>query len=86
MKAPERWWPENLGDQPNSAGGQNETRYASFGDQKRLAIDTGVGQVQLCDTGDYRVSSVQQHQSGDVKKVIFTSQHGEVDSAELKRV
>jgi hypothetical protein len=33
MKAPERWWPEELGEQPNSAGGQNEMRYAFFGDQ-----------------------------------------------------
>jgi hypothetical protein len=28
MKAPERWWPEELGEQPNAAGGQNEMRYA----------------------------------------------------------
>jgi hypothetical protein len=26
MKAPERWWPEELGEQPSSAGGQNEMR------------------------------------------------------------
>ncbi len=86
MKAPERWWPENLGDQPNSAGGQNETRYAFFGDQKRLAVDTGDGQAQIYDTGDHRISGVQQQQGGDGKKVTFTSQHGEVDLAELKRV
>ena len=41
MKAPERWWPEELGEQANSAGGQNETRCAFFGDQQRLAVDTG---------------------------------------------
>jgi hypothetical protein len=45
MKAPERWWPEELGEQPNSAGGQNEMRYAFFGDQHRLAVDTGDGKV-----------------------------------------
>ena len=50
MKAPERWWPEELGEHPNSAGGQNETRYAFFGDQKWLAVDTGDGKVQLYDT------------------------------------
>ncbi len=38
MKAPERWWPEELGENPNSAGGQNETRYAFFSDQQRLAV------------------------------------------------
>jgi hypothetical protein len=38
MEAPVRWWPEELGEQPHSAGGQNEMRYAFFGDQhsKRL--------------------------------------------------
>jgi hypothetical protein len=39
MKAPERWWPEKLGEHPDSAGGQNEMRYAFFGDHKRLAVD-----------------------------------------------
>lgn len=34
MKTPERWWPQELGENPNSAGGQNETRYAFFGDKQ----------------------------------------------------
>jgi hypothetical protein len=84
MKAPERWWPEELGENPNSAGGQNKTCYAFFGDRQRLAVDTGNGKVQVYDTGDHRISGVQQHQSGDGKKVTFTSQHGEVDLATLK--
>ena len=83
MKAPERWWSEELGEHPNCAGSQNEMRYAFFGDQKRLALDTGDGKVQLYDTGDHRISGVQQHQSGS--KVTFTSQHGEMDLATLKR-
>jgi hypothetical protein len=29
LKAPERWWPEELGETPNSTGGQDETRYSS---------------------------------------------------------
>jgi hypothetical protein len=84
MKAPERWWPQELGENPNSAGGQNETRYAFFGDKQRLAVDAGDGKVQLYDTGDHRISGVQQHQSGGGRKVTFTSQHGEVDLATLK--
>ena len=84
MKAPERWWPEELGENPNSAGGQNETRYAFFGDKQRLAVDTGDGKVQVYDSGDHRISGVQQDQSGSGRKVIFTSQHGEVDLATLK--
>jgi len=84
MKAPERWWPEELGEQPNAAGGQNEMRYAFFGDQHRLAVDTGDGKVQVYDTGDHRISSVQQHKSSSGRKVMFTSQQGEVDLAALK--
>ncbi len=86
MRAPERWWPAGLGDSPNSAGGQNEARYAFFGDQKRLALDLGQGKVQVYDTGDHHISGVQQHQSGSGRKVTFTSQKGEVDLEALKRV
>ena len=86
MKAPERWWPEGLGENPNSAGGQNETRYAFFGDKKRLAVNLGDGNVQVYDTGDHRISGVQQHQTGSGRKVTFRSQHGEVDLDTLKSV
>ena len=83
MNAPERWWPESLGEKPSSAGGQNEARYAFFGDKQRLAVDPGDGKVQLYDTGDHRISGVQQSQSGGPGKLTFTSQHGEVDLATL---
>ncbi len=86
MKPPERWWPEELGEHPNSAGGQNEARYAFFADSRRLAVDAGDGKVQVYDTGDHRISGVQQHQGGGGRKVTFTSQHGEVDLASLKSV
>ena len=84
MKAPERWWPKELGENPNSAGGQNETRYAFFSDRKRLAVDIGDGKTKVYDTGDHRIFGVQQHQSGGGRKVTFTSQHGEVDLGTLK--
>ena len=84
MKAPERWWSAELGENPNSAGGQNEMRYAFFGDRKRLAVYTGDGKIQVYDTGDHRISGVQQQQSSGGRKVSFTSQHGEVDLATLK--
>jgi hypothetical protein len=86
MKAPVRWWPEGLGENPNSAGGQNETRYAFFGDQKRLAVDLGDGNVQIFDTGNHLISGVQQAQGGHGRTVAFTSQHGEVDLDKLRRV
>jgi hypothetical protein len=84
MQAPERWWPENLGEQPSSAGGQNQTRYAFFADKRRLAVDTGDGKVSLYDTADHQISGVQQSQSGSGGKLTFTSQHGEMDLATLK--
>jgi hypothetical protein len=83
MQAPKRWWPETLGDQPSSAGGQNDTRYAFFADKQRLAVDEGDGNVKLYDTGDHRISGVQQSQGGG-GKLTFTSQHGEVDLATLE--
>lgn len=85
MKAPARWWPEGLGD-PDSTGGQNETRYAFFAGPQRLAVDRGDGNVEVYDTGDHHISGVQQHQSGRGRTVAFTSQHGEVDLGTLKRV
>jgi hypothetical protein len=84
MEAPVRWWPEELGAEPHSAGGQNEVRYAFFGDQQRLAVDTGDGKVQVYETEDHRISGVQQHESSSGRKVMFTSQKGEVDLATLK--
>lgn len=86
MRPPKRWWPEELGESPNSAGGQNEARYAFFGDKRRLAVDAGDGAVKVYDTGDHQISGVQQHQSGGGRKVTFTSQHGEVDLATLKEI
>ncbi len=80
-----RWWPESLGTSPNSEGGQNEMRYAYFGDKHRLAVDTGSG-VGVYDTGDHEISGVQQRQDGGGKKIVFTSQQGEVDLAALKKV
>ena len=51
-----------------------------------LAVDMGDGKVQLYDTGDHRISGVQQYQSGSGREVTFTSQHGEGDLATLKPV
>ena len=82
----DRWWPASLGDSPNSSGGQNEVRYAYFGDKHRLAVDTGDGKVGVYDTGGQSISGVQQAQSGDGKKVVFTGSQGEIDLARLKKV
>ena len=84
LQAPERWWPEALGENPSSAGGQNQTRYAFFAEKQRLAVDSGDGNIKVYDTGDHRISGVQQSQSGSGGNATFTSQHGEVDLATLE--
>lgn len=86
MKPQAPWWPSSLGDIPDSSGGQNEARYAFFGDQRRLAIDAGDGRVLLYETGELQISGVQQHQSGGERKLTLTSQHGEVDLEKLRRL
>src|SRR5258708_37938017 len=84
MKATVRWWPEELGEQPNSAGAQNEMRYAFFGDQHRLAVDTGDGKVQVYDTGDHRISGrsatpEQQRKKDHVYEQAGESRFGDVE-------
>ena len=81
----DRWWPEALGE-PNSVGGQNEVRYAYFGDQNRLAVDTGDGKIGVFDTGGQKISGVQQSQSGDRRQVVFTGPQGDIDLGQLKEV
>ena len=72
------WWPKTLGLRPDSAGAQNRVRYAYFADSRRLAVDRGDGHVTVYDTGEHHVHGVSQQQgSGD--RLVFQSQHGEVD-------
>ena len=86
MEPTQRWWPENLGDEPSTAGGQNEMRYAYFADKNRLAVDEGAGKISVYDTEGHHVSGVQQDQGGSSRKLVFTSERGEIDLASLKRV
>ena len=80
----ETWWPKELG-QPDTAGGQNDLRYAYFADKHRLAISRG-GKVTLYDTADHQIGGVSQQQVGSRGDVAFTSQHGNVTLSELKVV
>ena len=77
------WWPDDLG-QPNTSGGQNDVKYAFFGDKHRLAIHKD-GKITVYDSADHRVSGVQQQQGGS-SSLAFTSQHGTVNINELKTV
>ena len=72
------WWPKPLGLQPNSAGAQNQVRYAYFADSRRLAVDRGDGRVTVYDTGDHQVHGISQAQGAD-DRLVFQSQRGEVD-------
>lgn len=74
------WWPSELGT-PASAGAQNDLRYAYFPRVRCLAINHQ-GQIALYDTGEHRIMGVSQQQGGG-QSVIFTSQHGVVQLADL---
>ncbi|WP_066910396.1 SHOCT domain-containing protein [Millisia brevis] len=78
------WWPEDLGT-PSSSGGQNDTRYAVFPATGRLAISAN-GVVTIYDTGDHRVTGVQQQQGGRPGTLTFTSQLGTFDVSSLRPV
>jgi hypothetical protein len=84
MAPPERWWPKELGD-PDSAGGQNDLRYAYFGGARRLAVQRG-GKTTLYDTGNHRISGVSQQQQNNDGGATFTSQDGNVRVEDLKVV
>lgn len=75
------WWPAELGA-PNSVGSQNNTRYAYFSDQRRLAVSTG-GTAWIYDTLDHQIGGFGQQQGGDGGSLTFTSQYGTVSLASL---
>ncbi|HWE04535.1 MAG TPA: hypothetical protein VG326_19175 [Tepidisphaeraceae bacterium] len=84
MAPVERWWPSDLGE-PNSAGAQNDMRYAYFADARRLAVQRN-GKTTLYDTGNHRIGgAAQQQRSGD-QGATFTSQDGNVRLEDLKIV
>jgi hypothetical protein len=77
------WWPPELGT-PSTTGAQNEICYAYFPDTCRLAIKED-SHVTIFDTGDHKIFGVSQQQ-GKNKSLTFTSQHGLVESKNLKIV
>jgi hypothetical protein len=76
----EPWWPRELGS-PDSAGAQNDRRYAYFAGQRRLAVDEG-GRVTVYDTQEHRIAGFSQQQSGSASTT-FTSQDGPVALSRL---
>jgi hypothetical protein len=70
------WWPSHLGS-PDTAGSQNDMRYAIFASKRRLAVDRS-GTITVYDTLGHRIHGVSQQQSVG-GTVTFASQHGPVD-------
>ncbi len=70
------WWPRELG-RPDSAGMQDDVRYAWFAGPRRLAIESD-GRLAVYDTGDHRIGGFSQQQ-GSQSSVSFASQHGPLD-------
>ena len=54
-----RWWPENLGSHPSSAGSADGDRYAYFAETDRLAIQKG-GTTEIYDTTGHEITGVSQ--------------------------
>lgn len=84
MAPMEKWWPNHLGE-PNSAGGQNDLRYAYFADARRLAVQRG-GNTTLYDTANHRIGGVSQQQPSSQNGATFTSQDGNVRLEDLEVV
>jgi hypothetical protein len=77
------WWPSGLGS-PSAVGGQNDVRYAAFPSSRRLVVERQ-GRLTIYDTADHVISGVSQAQSGR-STLTFSSQHGEVNIADLEVV
>jgi hypothetical protein len=77
------WWPDDLG-QPNASGAQNGMRYAFFASLHRLVIETD-GKMAIYDSGSHDINGVSQQQSQG-QSLVFSSQNGEVKTAELTRI
>ena len=80
MKAPDPWWPSDLGE-PSTTGGQNDSKYAYFADSHRLAVSQS-GDITLYDTGQHEITGVAQDE-GDPT---FTTSSGSVPLGELQVV
>ena len=81
MSKGEAWWPKGLSE-PSTSGGQNDLRYAFFGDAHRLVIEQG-GKTTTYDSGSHKIQGVSQANAGSLR---FTDQDGEVDLSALKQV
>jgi len=69
------WWPDSLGE-PSSMGSQNQTHYAIFPRQRRLAI-WDQGRVTVYDTLDHAINGIAQQQ-GREHSLSLRSPKGEV--------
>jgi Short C-terminal domain len=74
------WWPRDLG-RPSATGSQNSVRYAYFANARRLAVETD-GEVWVYDTQSHQIGGFSQQQ-GSGSSILFTSQLGTVNLADL---
>ena len=77
-----QWWPSELG-QPSATGSQNDAHYALFADKHRLAVKLG-DSVKVYDSGDHRIGGFAQQQGGRTQTLSFESQHGRIDTTQLR--
>jgi hypothetical protein len=77
------WWPADLG-RPDSAGAQNNVRYAFFAQPRRLAIEVN-GKMTVYDTLAHQINGFSQQQSSGAS-LTFASPHGLLAVASLSVV
>lgn len=75
-----QWWPNELGS-PSSTGAQNNSKYAVFPQQQRLAILLD-GNLTIYNTLDHQIGGVSQQQGG-LESMTFSSQYGTVRVVDL---
>ena len=86
MKAVEPWWPQNLGDSPDSAGGQNDFRYAYFRRANRLVMQEGDAKPRTFNTTGYTISGAHQQQGSGKSEIVLSTAEGDVDLSKLAEV
>jgi hypothetical protein len=86
MKAVEPWWPSALGGSPDSAGGQNDFKYAYFSRSNRLVLKEGEERARVYDTTGRAISGAHQEQGTGRSRVVLSTANGEVDLSELDEV
>ncbi len=80
-----RWWPDDLGSHPSSAGSADGDRYAYLAATDRLAIQKD-GTTEIYDTSGHDIQGVSQGSSVDASLVIHDAAGKTLSLEHFKRL